>query len=174
MSTDTSNEYTYLFGGSIDHGKLCLSVDGDALIPEEITALLHVSPTESYRKGDPHRIPGRTRATGSWDFWTSDMSFHEKFLDERIDDFLALFPSDPAVWESLSSRYNVVLHVVCFMKTWNREFNFPRALVKKLALHCVDIWFDIYDDREEEPNKAPDSTRAAERGVDSHALPING
>lgn len=145
----------------MDHGKLWLSVDGDALVPDEITALLKVAPTESYRKGDPHRIAGKVRPTGSWCYQSPDMSFHEKSVDECIDDFLTLFPSDTSVWEHLSSHYNVVLHVIGYMKTWNREFYFPRALVKRLALLGVDIWFDIYQDEDEEPNKAPEPTTTA-------------
>lgn len=68
-------------GGPFDRVFFILSITGDSLEPDEITKLLQMNPTKSYKKGDETPRGSQYRKTGAWILDSGEIQ-----LDEEDED----------------------------------------------------------------------------------------
>jgi hypothetical protein len=135
-------------GGLIDETRVTLGVHGDDLDPDEVTRLLGCAPSCSHRRGDPRprNIPPWPR--GAWVLSVEGKAPVEP--DHLISAVLDRLPVDPAVWESLRSRFDVRLGFGLFQDAWNRGFGLSSQVLRRVAEMGLGLDFDIYADGEED------------------------
>lgn len=131
----------------IERDEFCVSlrICGDNLDPDEITRLLGASPTDACRIGDA--IPRRTHTfTAKSGFWSISTERSTRDIEEQLTELFAKLNSDPAVWSSLTSRYDADLFCGVFLSWFGHGFSMSPTLHRLLADRNLLITFDIYDD----------------------------
>ncbi|MBY0399838.1 DUF4279 domain-containing protein [Myxococcota bacterium] len=120
-----------------------LRVFGDALEPEEVSALLGHPPTRSHRKGDKCGPQGTSvEPTGAW---ILDSRVSEKSeVEDHVESILALLTSDHDEWASLTERFSASILCGIFLDQYNEGFELSPRLAKALANRGLVIAFDIY------------------------------
>ena len=111
-----------------------LRVAGDSLLPAEVTALLGVEPSLSYQKGEV--LPSRSgkevfRRTGMWSL-RAEVRKPEN-VDAQVAELLSKLPSEPAVWSSLSARFNIDLFCGLFMNESNEGLSLSVVTLRALG-----------------------------------------
>ncbi len=121
-----------------------LRVFGDDLDPDEITRLLDARPTAARRKGDviPDTRYHRIASIGSWMLKTK--LGKKTPLPGKIEDLIDKLTADLKVWADINKRFSVDIFCGVFLDEWNRGYELPHALVKKIADRGLRIGFDIY------------------------------
>jgi hypothetical protein len=133
--------------GPVDKVSVSLGVYGDDLDPSTVTAMLGVSPSQSWRKGDvldsSRQVPERT---GVWllKHGLSD----SQTLSDQISALLDLVTSDLQVWQKLGARHRLRVFCMLTLLDWNRECGIPASLLRRLGERGLDLDFDIYADEE--------------------------
>lgn len=139
----TAPEGTVWFGGPVDRSQVSLRILGDELDPEEITELLKVLPTESYKKGEVFGKEGKNiRRTGRW-----SLESHlpdEVDIEEKIMHLLSQVTNDESTWKLLNSKYQIDLFCGLFLEAENRGFGLSVETIRKLSSLGIEIGFDIY------------------------------
>lgn len=134
-------------GGGVDEVGVSLSIYGDgqgsALDPDEITAILGVTPTLCLRRGErwrrcpPHR-------TGIWSREVEPCRGADA-ADVALNRLLDQLPGDPAVWAGLRARYRMRFFFVAF-EDFNRGFGLSAHNIARAALIGAPMDFDLYAD----------------------------
>lgn len=130
-----------------------LRISGDDLIPEEITRLLGVSPSQAQTKGD--KIIGkktgnvRIAKCGMWRLCASDREPED--MDGQIQEILSQATDDLAVWQSLTKKYQADLFCGLFMRVGNEGLTISSESLAALGARGIEMGLDIYrgDDDEE-------------------------
>jgi Domain of unknown function (DUF4279) len=137
---------TVWFGGHPDEARLRLWVQGDALDPDAVSQALGSGPTQSKRKGDAILTPAgavrRIARTGSW--LLSSQVAADATLTEAVGALFDGLTPDPTVWASLASRFRVELVCEVTLKCFNRGWEIPPELLKRLADRHVTLSFDVF------------------------------
>ena len=120
-----------------------LRVLGDALEPDEVSALLGHEPTRCHRKGDKCGPHGASiEPTGAW---ILDSRISEKSeVEDHVESILALLTSDCDEWASLTERFSASILCGVFLDQYNEGFELSPRLCKSLANRGLVIAFDIY------------------------------
>jgi hypothetical protein len=132
--------------GALDHSVATLRFFGDDLVPDEISALLGASPTESCRKNQ--EIVGkstgtvRTAKTGSWRLCATRREPED--LEAQIFEILGQLTPDIDVWASLS-RYGPDLFCGIFMASSNDGLPLSANALLALGQRGIALGLDIYD-----------------------------
>jgi hypothetical protein len=129
----------------IEKSVATLRIFGDNLVPEELTALLGVAPTSSYRKGDTHvtRSGSRVvRKTGMWRLEASDREPED--INAQVSELLDRATPDLDVWRGLSQKYDIDLFCGLFMDNTNEGFSLSPTALIALGLRGIEIGFDVY------------------------------
>lgn len=110
--------------------------------PTEISALVEVTPTESWRKGD---INPRTQYERKFSRW----SLHSRLektskLEAHIADVIEQLEIKKRQFVTLSSKYGAQLQLVAYFNTSYPGLYFNRELVESLAEFALNIDFDFY------------------------------
>ncbi len=120
-----------------------LRVFGDALEPDEVSALLGHEPTRCHRKGEkcgPHR--GSIEPTGAW---ILDSRMPERAeVEDHVESILGLLTSDTDEWASLTDRFSASVLCSLFLDQYNEGFELSPRLCKALASRGLVIAFDLY------------------------------
>jgi hypothetical protein len=123
-----------------------LRIMGDALIPNEITGLLGVSPTESQCKGEElrGRKSGISRIAkfGMWRLQAPETSPAD--LDSQVQAILTQVSSDISVWTQLASRYDIDLFCGWFMEKENEGLGIAANTLRELGARGISLSLDIY------------------------------
>jgi hypothetical protein len=121
-----------------------IRIFGDDLDPDNVTALLGVTPTEAYRKGEPFsQRPGSgLRPKSSWHLRGEEASPGD--LDRQIADLLSQTTDDPAIWLGIKARYQADVFVGLFMGSANDMFALGAQTSAALARRGLTLVFDIY------------------------------
>jgi len=135
-----------------------LHIAGDELIPEEITRLLGVAPTEAHFKGEKivGRKTGRVRIakTGMWKFKAPD---HEpEDLNGQIHEIFSRMSNDLTVWRNITEKYHVDLFCGLFLKGGNEGLEISPQCLEALGSRGIMMGLDIYsgnDDEDDEDSK---------------------
>jgi len=131
----------------IEHDEFCISLNigGDDLDTDEITRLLGASPTFACRIGDaiPRRNHTFKAKSGSWSISTERST---RDIEEQLTELFAKLNDDPAVWNSITSRYDASLFCGVFLSWFGHGFSMSPNLHRLLAERNLVITFDIYDE----------------------------
>ncbi|WP_329742129.1 DUF4279 domain-containing protein [Dyella sp. A6] len=132
--------------GVLDHSIATLRLFGDDLVPENISALLGATPTESWRKGQEliGASTGNVRraATGSWRLEASRREPED--LEAQVFELLNQLTNDLTVWNSLSS-YKPNLFCGIFMGSGNDGLPLSSKAMLALGQRGIALDLDIYD-----------------------------
>ncbi|MEZ4332351.1 MAG: DUF4279 domain-containing protein [Myxococcota bacterium] len=120
-----------------------LRVFGDALEPEEVSALLGHPPTRAHRKGDKGGPGGRSvEPTGAW---ILDSRVSEKAeVEDHIESILARLTGDEDEWASLTDRFSASILCSLFLDQYNEGFELSPRVSQALAARGLVIAFDLY------------------------------
>jgi hypothetical protein len=142
-------ELVWVAGGSVDACAVALRFFGDDLEPDEITKLLGVPASKSYRKGDILRGEKYDiiQKTGSWRLQIEKCTDVE--LEDLINSLLDRLPSDPEIWKNLGQRFNADLFCGLWLEQWNRCMDFTPQTLVRIGERGLMLQLDIYTDRAE-------------------------
>lgn len=134
----------------IAESMVSLRVAGDNLVPAEVTALLGVEPSLSYRKGEV--LSSRSgkeilRKTGMWSLRAEVCKPEE--VDAQVAELLSKLPGEPAVWSNLSARFDIDLFCGLFMNESNEGLSLSADTLRALSERGIEISLDIYGPTEE-------------------------
>ncbi|MDD5262333.1 MAG: DUF4279 domain-containing protein [Methylacidiphilales bacterium] len=130
-----------------------LRIAGDLLVPDEITRLLGVSPTNSQTKGQEliGLKTGKVRIakSGMWRLCASDREPED--MDDQINEILSRMTTDLAVWRNITERFEVDLFCGLFMGSGNEGLTISSQSLAALGMRGIEIGLDIYagDDEQE-------------------------
>ena len=127
-----------------------LRIFGDALRPDEITALLGAKPSLCYCKGDLLSTRSGTefrRKTGMWSL-IAEVRTAEN-VDEQVGEIFAQLPLEISVLSDLSEKFKVELFCGLFMNAWNEGLSLNISTLRALAERGVEIGFDVYGPADE-------------------------
>lgn len=141
-------EGTVWFGGPVDRFTITLRVRGEDLVPNDVSALLQSEATRSEQKGVPVvSCSGITRIpkNGHWSLRldSRDCSPTDD-VEDGIRKLLARLPSEPDVWASLTTRYEVDLFCGLFLESSNRGFGLSPEVTKLISDRGIAVGFDVY------------------------------
>jgi Domain of unknown function (DUF4279) len=135
---------TWIAGGSVDACSVRLRFFGKDLDPDEITQLLGVEPTVSYRKGDILR--GKqydiVQKIGSWRLAIEKSVDVE--LEDQINELLDRLPPDLNIWQDLTKRFEADLFCGLWMERWNRCLDFAPQTLLRIGERGLRLDLDIY------------------------------
>jgi hypothetical protein len=130
---------------NLKRATVSVSIDGDDLVPAEITTLLVANPRLGVRKDEvflgSHGKHIKAR-TGKWqlgDDWVSPPD-----LDGQIAGVLALLTDDMSVWREVTSRFHCYLSVGGYFNDWTGGMTLQLITLKSLADRNLPIDFDLY------------------------------
>jgi hypothetical protein len=125
---------------------ISLRVAGDALNPEEITAILGVEPDFSARKGEARRQRAGTvvQRVGIWSRRVRPSPSADWDLDGAITELLDQLPNDPAVWRGLAERFKLDVFCGLFMSHDNQGAELRPTTLQALAERGLVLDLDIY------------------------------
>lgn len=118
---------------------------GDDLDPDEITAVLAYSPTQSAKKGDVCTTKSgneRVARTGIWCLSVEDRQRGD--LDIQIQELFELLSDDVVTWANLTGRFEASLFSGLFMATSNEGTSLSPETMRLLVSRNIPLSFDIY------------------------------
>jgi hypothetical protein len=123
--------------------RVSLRVFGDALEPEEVSALLGRDPTRCHRRGDPVGDGGTSaEPTGAW---ILDSTLSEKDeIEDHVENLLSIVSNDSDEWDQLTSCFSASILCSAFLDQYNEGFEISPRLARSLADRGLVIAFDIY------------------------------
>ena len=139
----------------INHSLVSLRIWGDELIPQEITTMLGVSPSETKTKGN-EVVRGNTGEvivnpkTGKariakFGLWLLRVERREpEDIDGQIREIFSKVSADIAVWQSITKKYRANLSCGLFMGETNDGMTISTESLAILAERGIELWFDIY------------------------------
>lgn len=120
-----------------------LRVHGDALEPDEVSALLGHEPTRCHRKGD--KCGSRRGSIESTGAWILDSRMPERAeVEDHIESILALLTADADEWASLTDRFSASVLCGLFLDQLNEGFELSPRICKALGSRGLVIAFDLY------------------------------
>jgi hypothetical protein len=142
-------EDTIWFGGPVDKFKIALRIYGDALDPDQISALIGCTPTVGERMGLPVSLGDgkRIAKTGRWSLTIESKDCSEEDdVEDGIKLLLARLPTDVDLWNALNAEYKVDIFCGIFLASSNRGFGISAEVSRMLADRHLKIGFDLYFD----------------------------
>lgn len=124
--------------------RVSLRVFGDALEPEEVSALLGREPTRCHRKGDP--VGGdESSAVEPTGAWILDSTLSEKAeIEDHIETLLSSVSNDTDEWEQLFSRFSASILCSAFLDQYNEGFELSPRIARSVSERGLVMAFDIY------------------------------
>lgn len=139
---------TTWFGGPIPWFSISIEIHSDDLVPDEVTSLLGVEPTQVQQKGKPWVTPnGKHVRVGKFGRWSLELKPNETDewdVAEAAKILLSRVPADSAKWRALSSRARVRLSVGVSLGSFNQGLSVDPALLRLLADREMQLDLDIY------------------------------
>lgn len=120
---------------------------GEALVPDEVTEALRITPSECHQSGDPRQAPpGRTYAPYREGLWRlSSGVADEADLDAHLDDLLTRLGGARAALDRLKTAgFKQDIFIGVFSGGGNSEFRISRRNLARIQQLGVELDFDIY------------------------------
>ena len=135
-----------------------LRIGGDDLTPDEITALVGVSPTHAQIKGQQFvgKKTGKIRVakSGMWRLCAKDREPDD--MDGQIQEILSQMTSDLSIWQSIASRFQIDLFCGLFLKSGNEGMTLSPQSLSALGTRGIELDLDIYSgDDDDETSTCP-------------------
>ncbi|MEX8194824.1 DUF4279 domain-containing protein [Comamonas guangdongensis] len=132
--------------GLIARSAAALRLRGDDLIPDEISALLGVPPTNAAQKGQ--EVVGRNgkvriARTGSWYLEAGERRPED--LEAQVFELLSQLTPDLEVWDNLSRRYTLDLFCGIFMDSYNDGLALSSKALLALGQRSIKLDLDVYE-----------------------------
>ena len=130
---------------NLQRATVSVSINGDDLVPSEITTLLGKAPRLGVCKGDVFLASyGKhiEAKTGKWQFggeWESPPN-----LDKQITNVLAELTEDVSAWSEVTRRFECYLSVGGYFHDWTGGITLQPKTMKLLADRNLTIDFDLY------------------------------
>jgi hypothetical protein len=123
-----------------------LRFSGDALDPDEVTALLGGPPTLGARRGEPtRRTPAAAAVPARTGFWRLTASPRTPGnLDARVADPLGGLTPDLAAWQDLCGRFRADLFCGLLMERSNEGLRLSARTLQALGERGLELDLDIY------------------------------
>ncbi len=118
-----------------------LRLIGDELVPDDVTKLLGVEPTEARGKGQ-EAGGGRVAKSGIWRLQAR--SREPEDLDGQVQELLDQLTADLNVWRHLSQRFRIDLFCGWFMDASNEGVSISPATLAALGARGIELGIDIY------------------------------
>lgn len=128
-------------GGRIDRTRATLRIHGSPLDSDWLTELLRCAPTEVIRN-TAARAPRTDVRPDTWLLSTEGESPRDP--EDVLGRLLAMLPADPAILDRVRERHAVSLLLELHLYTWNRGFDLPPAIVRRVARLGLGLRFDIH------------------------------
>ena len=139
-------------GGQFDETSATISVYSEKLDRHKVTTLLSVQPTSAWNPGERHSFGNRggTRVV-KWGKWYLSTESDYRPISDKIRELLDLCTNDLEAWGKLADEYDVWMHVVGYLRNWNRNMNLPSEILRLLADRRLALQVDVYfqDDKED-------------------------
>ncbi|CAM5355959.1 hypothetical protein MAUB1S_06129 [Mycolicibacterium aubagnense] len=123
-----------------------LKVDGDALEPDEISALLKVPASWSVKKGElldhPPVKPNVLAKAGVW-LRRVDRR-QDGNLDAQIVDLLGTCTDDLTAWRELTTKFRVEISCVVYLAKANEGLDLLPETLDLISSRGLRLSFDIY------------------------------
>jgi hypothetical protein len=120
-----------------------LRIFSDDVRPEEISSLLQVAPTESFRKGDVHAQGRLQRKANAW-FYSSKEQLNSKDTRRHIDAILSALDGKTEAIEKLHKLGCKIDITSYWMSTGQGgPWLMPEQMLKLGALG-ISVWWDVY------------------------------
>jgi hypothetical protein len=129
-----------------------LRITGEALRPEDITALLGHKPTRAQTKGEElvGRVTGNKRIA-KFGMWLLEATPSEpESLDAQIEELLGKLTADLSAWAHINDSHEVDLFCGLFMDGSNEGLSVSPTSLQSLGQRGIELALDIY---------GPDSTQ---------------
>lgn len=140
---------------AVHHSKVTLCINGDGLIPQEISTILGVPPTYGATKRQEkvsrktgkvivNRNTGKAivSKTGMWHLRASDREPED--IDGQVQEIFSKISADIAVWRSITNKYRANLFCGIFMSETNDGLSISPQSMAVLAERGIGLWLDIY------------------------------
>ena len=120
-----------------------LRIFSDNLAPEEVTSLLKVGPTESFRKGDAHAQGKLQRKANGW-FHSTKGRINSKDTRRHIDAILSALDGRVAAIKKLQTS-GCKIDITSYWMSCGQggPWLMPEQMLKLGALG-ISVWWDIY------------------------------
>ena len=140
---------------TLSESRVTLRFFGENLDPEELSALLGTTPTDSYKKGQVRVTTSGSEFTYKKGMWRLEASDRKPAnLAGQVSELLKVLPQSLELWRRLSSEYELDIFCGLFMEEGNEGFSLAPALMRDLATRGITIDFDLYAPTLEEPHSA--------------------
>lgn len=122
-----------------------LLIDGDDLVPAEVTATLGAHPEFGVVKGEAFLAThgkmieaqtGKWRLGGDWE--------SPPHLDRQIGDVLAALTNDISAWRKITTRFHCYISISGHFNDWTGGMTLKPDTLKLLADRRLPIDFDLY------------------------------
>lgn len=125
-----------------------LRIFSDDLVPDEITRLLNIEPTETFRKGESHSKGRLQRKTNGWFYSTRTLSA-SKDTRRHIDLILTALDGRDSAIKTLCER-GCKLDITSYWVSTGQggPWLMPQQMLKLGSLG-LGVWWDIYFHRED-------------------------
>ena len=131
-----------------------LWIEGFQCDPSEITALMHLDPSETRKAGD--LIQGRFERTGQKHYWPksswkfrSSLPLDETFQHSHIENILDVIELRSEVLRDLQVTCDTGINCVGYYWNTNPGFHLTVDLIRRCASLCLSVDFDLYNLPEE-------------------------
>lgn len=124
---------------------LCLA--GLPNAPEGVSAALGLSPSKSWRAGDPHdahRVPGKKREESFWKIESRIPRDARVELEDHVKDVLAQLEPCFAIAASLSRQHRGLVELVGYFHEYYPGLGFEPTTIQRLAALGVEVDCDFY------------------------------
>ena len=127
--SETNKQYAYF------------TVTGD-FDPADISQIVGISPTTSWRKGE---INPRTHRERKFSRWSLNSRLEQnRDLEAHILDVLQQLREKRSQFIEVSSKYGGIMQLVAYFNTYYPGLHFERTLVDSLAEFGLGVDFDFY------------------------------
>jgi len=111
--------------------------------PEEITSLVGVQPTESWRKGDLHSRQRLERKRSHWALRSRLSESAE--IEAHIIDVLTQMQQNADAFSVVSKAHGGCMQIVGYLHEGYPGIHFDSALIQGLAQFHLEMDFDLYN-----------------------------
>jgi Domain of unknown function (DUF4279) len=122
-----------------------LRIIGDSLIPDDVTRMLGMPPSESQTKGEELRgKSGHVRVAkfGAWRVHAPETAPAD--LDVQVTEILSKLTPELSVWRELSTRFDIDLFCGWFMDKENEGIGVSADTLRCLGERGIELSLDIY------------------------------
>ena len=126
-------------GGPFERVFFTLSIIDDSLEPKEITKLVGIEPTTSYKKDDETPSGSQYRKTGAWILKSGEIKLDEDDFGElKFLDWIKVLPTGK-IWSELKSKYSVEVSLIGYTYQMNSDFKLTSEIMHELSSRNLDL-----------------------------------